>query len=118
MACSPVSFCAKYKGISLDKVQGEGLTNYFIKCIRQDSNGFLWLYRRITRCEIIRIGKLELRFFLDVDDTNNQMVVFESVFPGGAEVMLFPHKQVDEMVYGGRNLTVKLDRKNSTGNIK
>ncbi len=28
--------------INLEKVQDEGLTNYYIKCIQQDKNGFLW----------------------------------------------------------------------------
>ncbi|MBS1600649.1 MAG: hypothetical protein JST75_20670 [Bacteroidetes bacterium] len=28
--------------INLEKVQSEGLTNFYIKCIRQDKNGFLW----------------------------------------------------------------------------
>ena len=28
--------------INLEKVQEEGLTNYIIKCIQQDTNGFIW----------------------------------------------------------------------------
>src|SRR4030095_6776940 len=28
--------------IHIEKVRGEGLTNYYIKCIQQDKNGFLW----------------------------------------------------------------------------
>jgi len=28
--------------VSFEKVQGEGLTNHFIKCIQQDKKGFLW----------------------------------------------------------------------------
>lgn len=30
------------KEINLEKVEAEGLTNFYIKCIRQDKNGFLW----------------------------------------------------------------------------
>ncbi len=52
--------------------------------------------------EIIQVGQLELRFLLDGDDTNNQMVLFESVFPGEAKVAapLHYHQWVDEMIYG------------------
>ena len=28
--------------INIDKVEGKGLTNYYIKCIQQDKKGFLW----------------------------------------------------------------------------
>lgn len=51
--------------------------------------------------EVINVGQLELRFFLDGDDTNNQMVVFEFDIPPGAKVpVAHYHKDVDEMVYG------------------
>lgn len=52
--------------------------------------------------EIIRVGPLELYIRLDGTDTNNQMVVFESVCPPGAKVAVPPHyhEHVDEMVYG------------------
>jgi quercetin dioxygenase-like cupin family protein len=51
--------------------------------------------------EIIKIGQLELRFFLDGDDTDNQMVTFEFIVPPGAKVPV-PHYHVgvDEMLYG------------------
>jgi quercetin dioxygenase-like cupin family protein len=64
--------------------------------------------------EIINVGQLELRFLLDAEDTGNQMVLFESVFPGGAKVAAPPHyhQHVDEMVYGHEGiLTVTLDGK-------
>jgi quercetin dioxygenase-like cupin family protein len=51
--------------------------------------------------EVIKVGQLELRFLLDGDDTNNQMVVFEFDIPPGAKVpVAHYHKEVDEMVYG------------------
>jgi quercetin dioxygenase-like cupin family protein len=51
--------------------------------------------------EVINVGQLELRFLLDGDDTNNQMVVFEFDIPPGAKVpVAHYHKEVDEMVYG------------------
>lgn len=51
--------------------------------------------------EIIKIGQLEIRFLLDGDDTNNQMVVFEFIVPAGAKVpVAHYHVDVDEMVYG------------------
>jgi quercetin dioxygenase-like cupin family protein len=51
--------------------------------------------------EVIHVGQLELRFFLDGEDTNNQMVVFEFDIPPGAKVpVAHYHKEVDEMVYG------------------
>jgi quercetin dioxygenase-like cupin family protein len=51
--------------------------------------------------EIIHVGQLELRFLLDGDDTNHQMMLFESVFPGGAKVAVPPHyhSYADEMIY-------------------
>lgn len=57
--------------------------------------------------EIIHVGPLELRFLLDGDDTNNQMVVFEAVFPAGAKIAVPPHyhEQVDEIVYGLEGVT-------------
>lgn len=51
--------------------------------------------------ETIKIGQLDVRFLLDGDDTNNQMVVFEFDIPPGAKVpVAHYHKDVDEMVYG------------------
>ncbi|MDB5010949.1 MAG: cupin [Mucilaginibacter sp.] len=51
--------------------------------------------------EVIKIGQLELRFLLDGDDTNNQMVVFEFLIPPGAKVPIAHyHVDVDELVYG------------------
>lgn len=64
--------------------------------------------------EIIHVGDLELRFLLDGDDTNNQMVLFESIFPGGAKVAVpaHYHKHTDEMIYGLEGvLTITLDGK-------
>src|SRR5450432_1057933 len=62
--------------------------------------------------EIIHIGQVEIRLLLDGDDTNNQMVLFESVFPAGATVAAPPHyhRHVDEMGYVPEGiLTVTLD---------
>ena len=51
--------------------------------------------------EIIRVAGLELRFLLDGDDTNQQMVVFEFSIPPGAKVPApHYHEAVDELVYG------------------
>jgi quercetin dioxygenase-like cupin family protein len=51
--------------------------------------------------EIIKVGALELRFLLDSDDTNQQMVVFEFSVPAGARVPApHYHEGVDELVYG------------------
>ncbi|MDB5134436.1 MAG: cupin [Mucilaginibacter sp.] len=51
--------------------------------------------------EIIKIGQLELRFLLDGDDTNNQMVVFEFLIPPGSKVPApHYHEAVDELIYG------------------
>jgi quercetin dioxygenase-like cupin family protein len=51
--------------------------------------------------EIITIGGLELRFFLDGDDTNNQLVVFEMIMQPGAKVPVpHYHVEVDETLYG------------------
>jgi ligand-binding sensor domain-containing protein len=35
-------FAQNTTGLSFEKVQGEELTNYYIKCIQQDKKGFLW----------------------------------------------------------------------------
>src|ERR1051326_8166702 len=35
-------FAQKSSNLFFEKVEGEGLTNHYIKCIRQDGNGFLW----------------------------------------------------------------------------
>jgi quercetin dioxygenase-like cupin family protein len=51
--------------------------------------------------EIINIGGLELRFLLDGDDTNNQMVVFEfKIAPGAKVPVSHYHEDVDELIYG------------------
>ena len=51
--------------------------------------------------EVIKIGQLELRFLLDGDGTNNQMIVFEFDIPPRAKVpVAHYHTEVDEMVYG------------------
>lgn len=51
--------------------------------------------------EIVQVGELELRFLLDGDDTNQQMVVFEFSVPPGAKVPApHYHEAVDELVYG------------------
>ena len=51
--------------------------------------------------EIIQVGALELRFLLDGDDTDQQMVVFEFSVPPGARVPApHYHEKVDELVYG------------------
>lgn len=51
--------------------------------------------------EIINVGALQLRFLLDGDDTNQQMVVFEFSVPPGAKVPApHYHEGVDELVYG------------------
>jgi len=51
--------------------------------------------------EIIRVGALELRFFLDGDDTDQRMVVFEFSVPPGAKVPApHYHQDVDELIYG------------------
>jgi len=56
--------------------------------------------------ETIQVGQLQLRFLLDGDDTNNQMVVFEFDIPPGAKVpVAHYHKEVDEMVYGLKGVT-------------
>jgi quercetin dioxygenase-like cupin family protein len=64
--------------------------------------------------EIIQVGQLELRFLLDAEDTGNQMLLFESVFPAGSKVAAPPHyhQYVDEIIYGLEGtLTVTLDGK-------
>jgi len=51
--------------------------------------------------EIIQLGQLELRFLLDGEDTNQQMVMFELLIPPGAKVPVpHYHVEVDEAVYG------------------
>jgi len=64
--------------------------------------------------EIIHIGQVEIRFLLDGNDTNNQILLFESVFPPGAKVAAPPHyhQHVDEMGYVLEGiLTITLDGK-------
>ena len=66
--------------------------------------------------EVINVGPLELRFLLDGEDTNGQMILFESIFPGGAKVAVPPHyhEHVDEMIYGLEGiLTITLNGKKS-----
>ncbi len=51
--------------------------------------------------EIIKMGGLELRFLLDGDDTDGQMVMFELTIAPGAKVPVpHYHMEVDEAVYG------------------
>jgi quercetin dioxygenase-like cupin family protein len=51
--------------------------------------------------EIIRLGQLELRFLLDGEDTNNQLVMFEFIVPAAAKVPVpHYHLEVDEVIYG------------------
>ena len=62
----------------------------------------------------INVGKLELRFLLDGDDTDNKIMLFESVFPAGAKVAVPPHyhQHVDEVIYGLEGVvTLTLDGK-------
>jgi quercetin dioxygenase-like cupin family protein len=55
----------------------------------------------MTAKETIKIGQLELRFLLDGEDTNNQLVMFEMTIPPGAKVPVpHYHKEVDETLYG------------------
>ena len=69
--------------------------------------------------EIVHIGQVEIRFLLDDKDTNNQMLLFESVFPPGAKVAAPPHyhQHVDEIGYVLEGiLTITLDgKKNDFG---
>ncbi|MES2279622.1 MAG: cupin domain-containing protein [Bacteroidota bacterium] len=54
-----------------------------------------------TPKEIIKIGGIELRFLLDGDDTNDQMVMFEMLIQPGAKVPVpHYHLEVDEILYG------------------
>ena len=53
------------------------------------------------REELIRIGQLELRFYIDDKDTAGGMTVFEFTVPPQARVPSpHFHKEVDEFVYG------------------
>lgn len=64
--------------------------------------------------EIIHVGKLELRFLLDDDDTDNKIMLFESIFPAGVKVAVPPHyhEHVDEIIYGLEGvLTITLNGK-------
>src|SRR5512145_1517300 len=51
--------------------------------------------------EIIRIGRIEIRFLLESADTNGSLAMFEFTVPAGAKVPL-PHSHVryDETIYG------------------
>lgn len=56
--------------------------------------------------ETIQIGQLELRFLLDGDDTNMELVMFEFVIPAGAKVPIpHYHRDVDEVIYGLEGIT-------------
>jgi quercetin dioxygenase-like cupin family protein len=56
--------------------------------------------------EVITLGGLEVRFLLDGDDTDNQMVVFELLIQPGAKVpKAHFHVDVDEMLYGMEGVT-------------
>ena len=64
--------------------------------------------------EIIHVGELEVRFILDREDTDNKVLLFESVFPAGAKAGMPPHyhQHVDEVIYVSEGiLTVILDGK-------
>ena len=64
--------------------------------------------------EIIRVGELEVRFILEGKDTNNKVLLFESVFPAGSKVGVPPHyhQNIDEVIYVSDGiLTVTLDGK-------
>ncbi len=59
-----------------------------------------------TPKEVITLGGLELRFLLDGNDTNNQMVAFELLIAPGAKVpKSHYHVEVDEMLYGMEGIT-------------
>lgn len=51
--------------------------------------------------EIIRVGRIEIRFLLESADTNGSLAMFEFTVPAGAKVPL-PHSHVryDETIYG------------------
>jgi len=56
--------------------------------------------------EIINVGQLELRFLLDGNDTNGQIVMFEFLIPPGAKVPApHYHAEVDEITYGLEGIT-------------
>ena len=51
--------------------------------------------------EIIRVGRIEIRFLLESKDTNGQLGMFEFAVPAGAKVaMPHYHKRYDEIIYG------------------
>ena len=61
-----------------------------------------------------QIGELEVRFILEGKDTDNKVLLFESVFPAGAKVGMPPHyhQHIDEVIYVLDGvLTVTLDGK-------
>lgn len=51
--------------------------------------------------EIIRVGRIEIRFLLESKDTNGQLAMFEFTVPAGAKVaMPHYHERYDEIIYG------------------
>ena len=55
----------------------------------------------MTPKQIITVGQMDLRFLLDGDDTNNNLVMFEFIIPPGSKVPVpHYHRDVDEVLYG------------------
>ena len=51
--------------------------------------------------EIIRVGQMEVNFFLEGKDTNGQVAMFDIVLPiGGKPPMPHYHESYDETLYG------------------
>lgn len=51
--------------------------------------------------EIIRVGRIEIRFLLESADTNGSLAMFEFTVPAGAKVPLsHSHVRYDETIYG------------------
>jgi len=51
--------------------------------------------------EMIRVGKIEIRFLLESADTNGSVAMFEFMIPVGARVpMPHSHERYDETIYG------------------
>ena len=51
--------------------------------------------------EIIRIGRIGIRFLLEAAETNGALALFEFTVPAGAKVpMPHSHKHYDETIYG------------------
>src|SRR6478672_8647238 len=66
--------------INLEKVQGEGLTNYYIKCIQQDKNGFLWFG---TEEGLFRYDGYDFKAFKNFPSDNQTLINdnIEFLFP-------------------------------------